>query len=275
MAEGALDPDAIDRFELPVRDAAAIEAEGFAVSLDGYEGPLDVLLDLARRQKVDLRRISVLMLVEQYLAFVAEMRAQRIELAADYLVMAAWLAYLKSRLLLPPPEAGDEPSADDLAARLAWQLERLEAMRKAAASLMAQDQLGRDRFGRGMPEHVTEETEIRWTASQFDLLQAYARLRTREAYRPLTIELPPVMRLDDALMWLENTVGESVDWTVLTSFLPEGWRLAPEKRRSALAAAFAAALELARRGTVELRQEEAFGPILLRKPADERQEAAA
>ncbi|MEM1384848.1 MAG: ScpA family protein [Pseudomonadota bacterium] len=275
MAEGALDPDAIDRFELPVRDAAAIEAEGFAVSLDGYEGPLDVLLDLARRQKVDLRRISVLMLVEQYLAFVAEMRAQRIELAADYLVMAAWLAYLKSRLLLPPPEAGDEPSADDLAARLAWQLERLEAMRKAAASLMAQDQLGRDRFARGMPEHVTEETEIRWTASQFDLLQAYARLRTREAYRPLTIELPPVMRLDDALMWLENTVGESVDWTVLTSFLPEGWRLAPEKRRSALAAAFAAALELARRGTVELRQEEAFGPILLRKPADERQEAAA
>lgn len=248
----------------PGRDAD----EALIVDVDGFEGPLDLLLALAQRQKVDLRRISVLKLAEQYLAFVEAARSRRIELAADYLVMAAWLAFLKSRLLLPPPEAGEGPSGEELAAHLAWQLERLEAMRRAAARLMAGNQLGRDRFVRGMPETVSVARTTRWDAALADLLAAYARVQTRGAYAPLHLERGPVLTLDDALRRLAALVGALPgalpDWEVLSAFLPEGWVLEPRRRRSALASTFAAMLELARRGDIEIAQEAVFAPIRLR-----------
>lgn len=237
--------------------------ETLSVALGGYEGPLDLLLALARRQQVDLRKIDVLALAEQYLAFVAEARVLRIELAADYLVMAAWLAYLKSRLLLPPPAPEDAPSGEEMAAHLAFQLERLEAMRNAAAELMARPRLGRDVFARGDAERLTTRKRVAWDASLADLLHAYARIRTREEYRPLHLSRPAVLTMEEAMARLSAQLGLALDWAVLSAFLPEDWR-GPERRRSALSAHFAACLELARRGTVEIRQEEAFAPIYLR-----------
>jgi segregation and condensation protein A len=168
---------------LPVEDRLA--AEALIVDVDGFEGPLDLLLTLSRTQKVDLRRISVLKLAEQYLGFVEQARSLRIELAADYLVMAAWLAFLKSRLLLPPEPGDAGPSAEDLAAHLAFQLERLQAMRDAAARLMGRDQLGRDFFARGVPEDVTHHRKVTYTATLLDLMRAYARIRTKDEFRPL------------------------------------------------------------------------------------------
>ncbi|MEM9100661.1 MAG: ScpA family protein, partial [Pseudomonadota bacterium] len=178
----------VEAFDTPPRDQEALAAEVLSVNVQGYEGPLDLLLTLARTQKVDLREVSILQLAEQYLEFVSAAQKLRIELAADYLVMAAWLAYLKSRLLLPPPHPEDEPSGADMAARLAFQLERLEAMRKASAALMARDQLGRDFFARGMTETVTVKRETTWTATLSDLLKAYARVKTREQYQPLQVD---------------------------------------------------------------------------------------
>lgn len=245
--------------------ADRLAAEALIVDVDGYEGPLDLLLTLSRTQKVDLRRISVLQLAEQYLAFVEEARALRIELAADYLVMAAWLAYLKSRLLLPPEPGAEGPSAEDLAAHLAFQLERLSAMREAAARLMARDQKGRDFFARGLPEDVTLHRRITYSATLIDLMRAYARIRTKDEFRPFVMDRDHVFTMEQALDRMRGLIGYAGDWADLTSFLPEGWDTNPMRRRSATAAHFAAVLELAKRGQIALRQGETFAPIQIRR----------
>ncbi len=231
-----------------------LAAEALIVDVDGFEGPLDLLLTLSRTQKVDLRKISVLKLAEQYLGFVEKARTLRIELAADYLVMAAWLAFLKSRLLLPhePGEAG--PSAEDLAAHLAFQLERLQAMRDAAARLMGRDQLGRDFFARGVPEDLTHHRKVSYTATLLDLMRAYAQIRTKDEFRPFVLDREHVYTMEQALDRLRGLIGYVGDWATLVSFLPEGWDGTPMARRSSLAAHFAAVLEMAKRGQVVLRQ---------------------
>jgi segregation and condensation protein A len=242
--------------------------EALVVDLGGYEGPLDLLLTLAQSQKVDLRRVSILALAEQYLAFVTEARRLRIELAADYLVMAAWLAFLKSRLLLPQPKGDPGPSAEDLAARLAERLARLEAVRRAAALLMARDRLGADVFARGMPEAAAPAAPGGWTATLADLLRAYAAIRSRGAYAPLHLQRPAVLTLEDAFARLSAALGAAVDWADLAAFLPADWRDSPERRRTAAASTFVAALELAKRGAVELRQAAPFAPLHLRARSD-------
>ncbi len=241
-----------------------LAAEALIVDVDGFEGPLDLLLTLSRTQKVDLRKISVLNLAEQYLGFVQRAQSLRIELAADYLVMAAWLAFLKSRLLLPPEPGDDGPSAEDLAAHLAFQLERLQAMRDAAARLMGRDQLGRDFFARGVPEDMTHHRKVKWTATLLDLMRAYAQIRTKDEFRPFVLDREHVYTMEQALERMRGLIGYVGDWATLVSFLPEGWDGSPMARRSSLAAHFAAVLELAKRGQVVLRQGETFAPIELR-----------
>lgn len=240
-------------------------AEALIVDVEGFEGPLDLLLTLSRTQKVDLRKVSVLQLAEQYLRFVNEARALRIELAADYLVMAAWLAFLKSRLLLPPDPEEEGPSAQELAAHLAYQLERLQAMREVAARLMGRDQKGRDFFARGGPEEVGTTRRTTWSASLLDLMQAYARIRTRDEFRPFVMDRKDVYTLDEALERVRGLIGYAGEWTEIAAWLPEGWRLDPQRRRSATAATFAATLELAKRGLLEIRQSETFAPIAVRR----------
>ncbi|WP_127105848.1 segregation and condensation protein A [Pararhodobacter zhoushanensis] len=244
--------------------AARLEDEALIVDVDGYEGPLDLLLTLSRRQKVDLRRISVLQLAEQYLRFVEAARALRIELAADYLVMAAWLAFLKSRLLLPPDPSEEGPSAEDLAAHLAFQLERLEAMREASGRLMGRDRLGREFFARGEPETHAIEKRTQHTATLLELVQAYARLRTRDEFRPYAFDRTDVYPLELALERLRGMIGEAINWSDLAGFLPPGWRAAGGRRRSALASTFAASLEMAKQGQLEIQQGETFAPIRVR-----------
>ncbi|WP_245155675.1 segregation and condensation protein A [Paracoccus ravus] len=235
------------------------------VDVSGFEGPLDLLLTLSRMQKVDLMQVSVLDLADQYLAFVEQARALRIELAADYLVMAAWLAFLKSRLLLPPDPETEGPSAEDMAAHLAFQLERLQAMRDAAARLMARDRLGHQRFARGAPEAITRNRKVAWRSSLIDLMRAYARLRTREEFRPYAFDRKDVFTMEQALERVRGMIGYAGDWTMLATFLPEGWDGDPSRLRSATAATFAATLELARQGRIELRQTETFAPITIRR----------
>ncbi len=244
------------------------EAEdSFLLDIDGYEGPLDLLLTLARQQKVDLREVSILQLADRYLAFIDAARHLRLEIAADYLVTAAWLAYLKSRLLLPPdPTTDDGPNAEEMAARLAFQLQRLEAMRAAASRLMARDRLGRDVFARGAPDPLVVERQTEWRVTLLDLLQGYARSSTRAAYTPLHVERPKIYAMEDALRRLGQTLGTALDWTQLQDFLPLDWR-EPRMVRSAVASTFAATLELARDGALALRQAEPFGPIELRRSA--------
>lgn len=242
-----------------------LSGEALIVDVDGFEGPLDLLLTLSRTQKVDLRRISVLALAEQYLAFVREARALRIELAADYLVMAAWLTFLKSRLLLPPDPADEGPSGEELAAHLAFQLERLQAMRDVAARLMARDQKGRDFFVRGLPEDVTRVRRVTYTATLLDLMQGYARIRTRDEFRPYSMDRTNVLTMEEALDRMRRLIGFAGDWTDLAAYLPEGWETEPARRRSATAATFAASLELAKEGRVQLRQKESFAPIQIRR----------
>ena len=247
-------------------DAVAdrLAAEALIVDVEGFEGPLDLLLALGRTQKVDLRQISVLELARQYLAFVAEARALRIELAADYLVMAAWLAFLKSRLLLPPDPEDEGPSGEDLAAHLAFQLERLEAMRDAAAKLMARDQKGRDFFARGIPEDVSRIRRIEHSATLVDLMQAYARIRTRDDFRPFVMDRQSVMTMEEALDRMRHLIGFAGHWTDLASYIPDGWETCPRRRRSATASHFAASLELVKAGRIEIRQNETFAPIEVR-----------
>lgn len=240
------------------------DAGALVVDIDGFEGPLDLLLTLARGQRVDLRRVSILQLAERYLAFVATAQQLRIELAADYLVMAAWLAFLKSRLLLPPPDADGGPSGEEMAARLAFQLERLEAMRRAAARLMARDQLGRDVFARGETPAPGARRRIAWAATLADLLRAYATVKTRDAYEPLHMRRAPVLTLDDAFARLRALLGATRDWVELAAWLPVQWQDTPARRRSALASTFAATLELARQGEVDLRQDGALSTLFVR-----------
>ena len=258
-----------DEFDARVEAVSdRLAAEALIVDVDGYEGPLDLLLTMARTQKVDLRQISILALAEQYLLFVEEARELRIELAADYLVMAAWLAFLKSRLLLPPDPEEEGPSGEELAAHLAFQLERLSAMRDAAAKLMARDQLGRDFFARGVTEDVASVRRITYSATLLDLMQAYARLRTKDEFRPYVMDRKQVMTLENALDRMRGLIGYAGDWTDISSYLPEGWATDPSRRRSATAANFAASLELAKEGQIEIRQGDTFAPIYIKKKDD-------
>lgn len=251
--------------ELPFEEMAAparSDAERLQLDLDGWEGPLDVLLTLARAQKVDLKQISILQLVEQYLDFVERARHLSIELAADYLVMAAWLALLKSSLLLPRDPLQD-PSPEELAMRLQLRLQRLAAMRDVGARLMARDRLDRDVFRRGAPEGLRVIKKRAWDASLFDLIQAYGQVQARTRPASHVVSRRPVMTLDAAIERLEKLIGMTVDWADLASMLPPEYQ--GELRRSALASSFVAALELARTGKVDIRQEDVFAPIYLRK----------
>jgi len=257
------DRDLFEEDTLSVTERLA--AEALIVDVDGFEGPLDVLLMLSRTQKVDLRTISVLQLARQYLAFVEKAKALRIELAADYLVMAAWLAFLKSRLLLPPDPEEEGPSGEELAAHLAFQLERLQAMRDAAARLMARDQLGRDFFARGQQEDVTRIRTVTYTATLLDLMQGYARIRTRDEFRPFVMDRDNVFTMEQALERMRPLIGFAGTWTDITSYLPQGWDSDPVRRRSATAATFAASLELVKEGHMEIRQSDMFAPIQLRR----------
>jgi segregation and condensation protein A len=238
--------------------------EQLLLDLDGWEGPLDVLLGLARAQKVDLKQISILALVEQYLAFTDRARATKLELAADYLVMAAWLAYLKSALLLPRDPAV-EPDPEELALRLQLRLERLDAMRDSGARLMARDRIGRDVFPRGAPEGLRTVRHSNWTASLYDLLAAYGRVSARTRPVMHVVHDREVMTLDAALARVAAMVGSAVEWQAIERFLPTA--ASDQLRRSALASSFLAALELARQGRVELRQAEPFAPLYLRSLA--------
>ncbi len=248
---------------------ARLQAEALIVDVDGFEGPLDLLLSMSRTQKVDLLKISVLALAEQYLEFINRAKDLRLELAADYLVMAAWLAFLKSRLLLPPDPEDDGPSGEDLAAHLAFQLQRLEAMRDVAARLMGRDQKGRDFFVRGIPEDVTRVRHVKYTATLLDLMQGYARIRTRDEFRPYVLDRDQVLTMEEALERLRHVIGFAGEWADLTSYLPDGWSSEPAMRRSATAATFAAALELVKTGKAEIRQAGTFEPIQLRGRRDD------
>ena len=241
----------------------AADEPALMIDVGGFEGPLDLLLHLARSQKVDLARISVLALAEQYLLFVDSARRVRLELAADYLVMAAWLAFLKSKLLIPQQAKGDDgPSGEEMAAALAFRLKRLEAMREAATRIINRNRLGRDVFARGAPEHIPHRVRSVYDASLYDLLSAYANLRQRQAVTQVTIERRKVWSLSDARELLTRMLGEVTDWTALQRYLLE--YLPPADRVTATASAFAASLELVREGKIEIRQEGAFQPIYLR-----------
>ncbi len=248
---------------------AATDSHALYLELDGWEGPLDLLLDLARRQKVDLRRISILGLVDQYLAYIETAAALRLELAADYLVMAAWLAYLKSALLLPREEQPD-PSPEELALRLQLRLQRLAAMRDAAARLLGRDRLDRDVFARGAPEGLRVDRISLWDCDWFALIQAYGQVKARTAPVVHVVRQRLVMTLDAALTRVSAMLGLTLDWIELGQFLPapQGGDWAdPRLRRSALASSFVAALELARQGRAELAQDTVFGPLHLRRIA--------
>lgn len=238
-------------------------SDGNALTLDlgSWEGPLDLLLALARAQKVDLREISILALVDQYLAYLKRAGAVQLETAADYLVTAAWLAYLKSALLLPRAEQ-EEVGPDELAFRLQQRLRRLEAMREAGAQLMTGDRLGRDVFVRGAPEGLRSDRRVQWQSSLYDLLNAYGRVRARTAPVLHQVVPRPVLTLEAALARIEAMLGQVADWTAIAAFLPRGGD--PDFRRSALASTVVGTLELARRGRIEVRQDTAFGPILIR-----------
>ncbi len=245
-------------------DRRGLHEEGLVVDIAGFEGPLDLLLHLARTQKVDLARISILALVEQYLHFIDRAQRIRIELAADYLVMAAWLAYLKSRLLIPQAPKDGGPTGEEMAATLAFRLKRLEAMRDAATRLINRNRLGRDFFARGAPEHIPTQRKSAFDASLYDLLSAYASLRQRHAITQVTIEKRNVWSLADAREVLHRLVGEIDDWTALDHFLLR-YMTDPSERKTAIASAFAASLEMVREGHLEIRQEGAFQPIYLRR----------
>ncbi|MBS7703957.1 segregation and condensation protein A [Chelatococcus asaccharovorans] len=256
--------------ELAFEDVARSERDdddpALIVDVDGFEGPLDLLLELARRQKVDLTRISILALAEQYLGFVEEARRVRLELAADYLVMAAWLAYLKSRLLLPEPPKGEgnEPSAADLATALALRLRRLEAMREAAKKLAERPQLGREFFARGQPEAIGDISRPQWEATLYDLLSAYARQRMKNANARVTLRKRFVWSLVDAREALERLVGVATNWTQLDDFLVD-YAVDPGMKATVRASAFSATLEMVREGLLDLQQDGAFTPLWVRK----------
>lgn len=237
------------------------ESDALTIDIDGWEGPLDLLLALARAQKVDLRELSILALVEQYLAFIAGAKALKLEIAADYLVMAAWLAYLKSALLLPKDPTVD-PSPEELALRLQIRLQRLQAMREAGARLMGRDRLSRDVFLRGSPEGLRVVRRNDWQVDLYEVIAAYGAVMARTAPIVHHVARRPVMSLEDALARVEALIGERIDWTRIEAFLPA--ISDPQLRKSALASSFVAALELAKQGKAELKQEDAFAPLFVR-----------
>jgi segregation and condensation protein A len=251
------------QFEAEPR-APVATGEDFRVDVDGFEGPLDLLLELARRQKVDLKNISVLALAEQYLSFIEEARRIRLELAADYLVMAAWLAFLKSRLLLPEPPRTDEPAAADLAAALAARLRRLEAIRAAAEQLVNRPRVGRDVALRGDGEGIRTIADPRWQATLHDLLSAYARQRQTLALSKVTLARRTVWSLEDARNTLERLTGVATEWTVLDDFLID-YCVTPELARTVRASSFSASLEFVREGKLDIRQDRAFAPLWVRR----------
>jgi len=253
--------------EIPFVEAPADRASdepALIVDVEGFEGPLDLLLTLARHQKVDLAKISILALADQYLAFIEQARRLRLELAADYLVMAAWLAYLKSRLLLPESEDESQPSAEDMAASLAYRLRRLEIFRAIAQELMARPQLDRDVFARGAPEPIVDIKQPQWNATLYDLLSAYAAQRQKHALARVQLPHRTVWSLAEARGALERLIGEATDWTRLDQYLV-AYVVEPAQRTTAIASSFAATLELVREGQVELHQQAAFAPLYLRR----------
>jgi segregation and condensation protein A len=257
-------------------EVTATADEALVVAVDGFEGPLDLLLTLARNQKVDIAKISVLKLADQYLEFIESAKRMNLELAADYLVMAAWLAYLKSKLILPrPPGVEGEPTADEMAARLRWRLQRLEAMREASARLIARDRLGREVFARGAPEPINVIRLRTYKDTLFDLLTAYAGERAKrlggKAYQP---KHAPVLLIEEARERLERMLGKLPEWDSLSHLLPFEWS-GGTRRRSALASTLLACLELARDGKVEIRQTKAFDEVYVRDRAEPPAEAVA
>ncbi len=257
-------PAPMDRLWAENADDRMTDDPSLVVDVAGFEGPLDLLLHLARSQRVDLSRISILALVEQYLVFVSQARALRLELAADYLVMAAWLAFLKSKLLIPKLPGDEGESGEELAAVLQFRLKRLEAMRDAASRLVNRNRLGRDVFQRGAPELVIIDKRNEYSASLFDLLSAYAGQRQRQAITNVQISRRTVWSLKQARDILARMVGELKDWTALDHFLLR-YMAGPEERATAIASSFAASLEMVRDGSVEIRQHEPFAPIYLRQ----------
>jgi segregation and condensation protein A len=234
------------------------------VDVEGFEGPLDLLLALARQQKVDLAKISILALADQYLTFVEAARQLRLELAADYLVMAAWLAYLKSRLLLPEVATGEGPSAEDMALALAYRLRRLEAFREVATRLMGRPQLNRDIFARGLPEPIAEIKQPEWSATLYDLLSAYASQRRHSVLSRVRFKQRTVWSLAEARAALERLIGMSSDWSRIDEFLIS-YMVEPALRTTVMASSFASALELVREGVAEIHQKESFAPLYMRK----------
>jgi segregation and condensation protein A len=234
------------------------------VDVEGFEGPLDLLLALARNQKVDLAKISILALADQYLSFIEAARQVRLELAADYLVMAAWLAYLKSRLLLPEAAAGEGPSAEDMALALAYRLRRLEAFREVATRLMGRPQLNRDIFARGLPEPIAEIKRPEWSATLYDLLSAYSTQRQRNVLSRMRFKQRTVWSLAEARAALERLIGQSSDWSRIDMFLIS-YVVEPALAATVFASSFASALELVREGFAEIHQKESFAPIYMRK----------
>lgn len=268
MTIPAHDPEQTNEpaFEIGGIDDLPARGEAFVVDLEGFEGPLDLLLALARTHKVDIAKISILALVDQYLEFIREAQKLKLELAADYLVMAAWLAFLKSRMLIPrDKEDPDTASAEEMALRLQFRLSRLEAMRNAVAQLMTRKRLDRDVFARGMPETVKTTRDTTYTAEIYDLLKAYADQRRRNVRVVHVVKARKVWSIKEARVRLEKLIGGSAgEWAQLDlfieQFLPKG-----EEERTAIASSFGATLEMAREGLLELRQDEPFAPIYMRK----------
>ena len=248
----------------PEFEARIMPDEALIIEVDGFEGPLDLLLALARNQKVDIAKISVLQLADQYLAFMESARSRRLELAADYLVMAAWLIYFKSRLVLPQPDTGAGAGAEEMAAALRWRLQRLQAMRDSAVRLMARDRLGRDVFERGDPEPIRVVRTRKYSDTLYDLLTAYSQQRIRVlGHRVLEVVRAPIFLIEEARARIERMLGQLPNWSLLVRFLPQGWGTG-QRRRTALASTFLAALELARDGRLEIRQMAPFGEIFLK-----------
>ncbi len=258
---GETDAEGAEEWE-GIAAPAANEQNALYLELDGWEGPLDLLLDLARRQKVDLKSISILALVDQYIDYIERAEALKLEVAADYLVMAAWLAYLKSALLLPKEEQED-PSPEELALKLQLRLQRLGAMREAGARLMGRDRLGRDVFARAAPEGLKVLRKNAWQCDWYQLVRAYGQVKLRTEPVVHMVAERPVMTLDSALDRVSAILGVNVDWMEIRAFLPADAE--PRLKRSALASSFVAALELARMGRAELRQDNVFGPLHLRR----------
>ncbi len=246
----------------------AADGPALVIDVEGFEGPLDLLLTLARQQKVDLAKISILALADQYLAFIEEARKLRLEIAADYLVMAAWLAYLKSRLLLPEqPETDDGLSAEDMASALAQRLRRLEAIRLVAEQLLNRPQLGRDVFPRGQPEPIAEIRRPQWSATLYDLLSAYAAQRQKQARARVQVPKRTIWSLAEARETLEKLIGQATDWNTLDQYLL-AYLVEPSLKATVLASSFAAVLELVHEGRAEVHQHASFAPLYVRKRPD-------